>query len=276
MAGAAFMGPSHNIFMLRTAALSVLKVRGSIKSVEVLASLVRDLPQLKWLKFYLLEAQNITRQQTWVPLRPAHILSLAANAQSRIVQSDGHLSAIIVESIQRLQEKLHGEVPLVQFLWFPSQNKTFKPRSEDELSDYLKIHFDDDLRGRGIVVNREVRIHRGERTDIHVDAVTGGNDTGPVDIITVIIEVKGSWNPDLSHAMKSQLVEGYLQDNHCQQGIYVVGWFESQLWDDADWRKAKNPKCTIAEAKAQFDAQASELSKGPTLVKALILDATLH
>ncbi len=276
MASAGFMGPSHTVLMLRQSVLNILKVRGSVKAVEVLASLVSDLPQLKGLKFYLLEAQNITRQQTWIPLEPAHILSLAANAQSRIVQSDSHLSCVIVESLQRLQEKLHAEVPLVQFLWFPSQDKAFKPRSEEDLSDYIKIHLDDDLKGRGIVVNREVRIHRGQRTDIHVDAVIGGNNTGPLDIITVIIEVKGSWNPDLAHAMKSQLVEGYLKDNHCQQGIYVVGWFESQLWDDEDWRKARTPKLTIAEARVQFDAQASELSKGSIHVKALILDATLH
>jgi hypothetical protein len=241
MTGAGFMGPSHTPLMLRQSVLNVLPARG-IKGVEVLTSLVRDLPQLKVLNFYLLEAQKIARQQTWIPLEPSHILSLAANAQSSIVQSDGHLSRVIVESIQRLQEKLHAEVPLVQFLWFPSNDKTLKPRSEDELSDYIKIHLDDDLRGHGIVVNREVRIHRGQRTDIHVDAVMGRSDEGPIDMVTVIVEVKGCWNPDLAHAMESQLVGGYLKDNHCQQGIYVVGWFDSELWDDTDWRKAKKPK----------------------------------
>lgn len=276
MAGAGFMGPSDTVLILRQGVLNVLKARGTVKAVEVLASLVRDLPQLKGLKFYLLEAENITRQQTWMPLEPSHLLSLAANVQSRIVQSDSQLSSVIVESLQRLQEKLHAEVPLVQFLWFPSQDRTFKPRSEDELSDYIKIHLDDDLRGRGIVVNREVRIHRGLRTDVHIDAVTGLSDGGPVDIITVIIEVKGSWNPDLSLAMKSQLVEEYLKDNHCQQGIYVIWWFQSQLWDDKDWRKARVPNLTIAGAKVQFDTQASELSQGQVHVKALILDAALH
>jgi hypothetical protein len=175
-----------------------------------------------------------------------------------------------------LQQKLQAEVPSVQFLWFPSQTKGLRPRSEDELSDYIKIHLDDDLKGRGIVVNREVRIHRGRRTDIHVDAVTGPIDDGPVDIITVIIEVKGSWNPDLLHAMKSQLVDEYLKDNHCQQGLYVVGWFDSQQWDDTDWRSEKKPKCAIAEARVQFETQASELSDGHTHVRAFILDAILN
>jgi hypothetical protein len=276
MASAGFMGPSHTVLMLRQSVLTVLKARGSAKAVEVLASLVRDLPQLKWLKFYLLEAQNITRQQTWIPLEPAHILSLAANSQSRIVQSGEHLLGVVIESLERLQTKLHAEVPAVEFLWIPFGDKAFKPRDEDSLSNYIKIHLDDDLKGHGIVVNREVQIHRGQRTDIHIDAATKITSEGPIDIITVIIEVKGSWNEELNHAMRTQLVEKYLKGSHCLHGLYLIGWFESQLWDDKDWRKARNPKLTIAEAKIQFDTQASELSKGPSLVKALILDARLN
>ena len=44
--------------------------------------------------------------------------------------------------------------------------------------------------GRGIVVNREVRIHRGERTDIHVDALSQGRHEGEFDITTVILEAR--------------------------------------------------------------------------------------
>lgn len=274
--GSGFMGPSHSVFMLQQSVLNVLKARGSAKAVEVLASLVKELPQLKWLKFYHLEAQNITRQQTWIPSAPAHILSLAANSQSRIIQSGGHLLKVVIESLERLQAKLHAEVPAVEFLWIPVGEKTFKPRDEDSISNYIKIHLDEDLNRRGVVVNREVQIHLGQRTDIHVDAAIRTNDGGLLDIISAIVEVKGSWNEELNHAMKTQLVEKYLKDNQCQYGLYLVGWFKSQNWDDADRRKAKTPKRTIAEARVQFDRQASELSNGLTHVKALVLDATLH
>ena len=41
------------------------------------------------------------------------------------------------------------------------------------LADFVKVHLDKDLKQRGVVVNREVEIHRpagasvGERTDAH-------------------------------------------------------------------------------------------------------------
>jgi len=275
-AGVGLMGPSHDGLMLGQSVLTVLKARASSKAVHVLATLVRDFPQSKWLKFCLLEAQNVARQQTWTPLQPAQILSLAADSESRIIKSGDDLLRVVIESLERLQTKLHAEVPAVQFLWIPVGEKTFKPRDEDSLSDYIKIHLDDDLKKRGIVVNREVQIHRKQRTDIHVDAAIKRSEEDVSDTITVVVEVKGSWNVELNHAMQTQLVDKYLRDNHSHHGLYVVGWFASQLWDDNDWRKSKIGKLSIEDAVTQFSTQASQLSEGTTHVRALVLDATFR
>jgi hypothetical protein len=48
--------------------------------------------------------------------------------------------------------------------------------------------------------------------------------------LTVIIEVKGCWNIGVRTALKSQLVEDYLQKNGWTHGIYVVGWFVCDRW----------------------------------------------
>jgi hypothetical protein len=108
----------------------------------------------------------------------------------------------------------------------------YKPKDENSFSDFVAVHLDEDLRQKGIIVNREVRIHRGERTDIHVNAVVLIPQEGGYDSVSVIIEVKGCWNLDHDHAMKTQLVDRYLRDNRCQHGLYLVGWFNCEQWDD--------------------------------------------
>jgi hypothetical protein len=121
-----------------------------------------------------------------------------------------------------------------------------------------------------------VQIHLGQRTDIHIDALTKENDDVSADVITIIVEVKGSWNEDLDHAMRTQLVDKYLRDSHCDHGLYLVGWFASESWDTKDWRLTKTPRLSVIEAQSEFDAQARGLSTAVLSVKALVLDATLR
>ena len=156
-------------------------------------------------------------------------------------------------------------------------------KDENSLSDYVKIHLDEDLRQRGVVVNREVEIRRGqgssrqgERTDIHVDAVVRGRGGDVYDSVMAIVEVKGCWNQELAQAMKTQLADRYLQDNRCQHGLYLVGWFNCDQWDNNGYRKSQAPKISTDEAQRQFDAQAAELSQHDLRIKAIILNTTLR
>jgi hypothetical protein len=149
-------------------------------------------------------------------------------------------------------------------------------------SVYVKIHLDEDLKHRGIVVNREVELRRGyppgqgRRTDIHVDAVIRGPDGEVYDSLTAIIEVKGCWNKELDQAMKTQLVDRYLKGNRCQHGLYLIGWFNCEQWDDDDYRKGQSPKRSMHEAQQRFDDQASELSQQDIRIKAVILNTALR
>ena len=91
-------------------------------------------------------------------------------------------------------------------------------------------------------------------------------------VVTVIIEVKGSWHRDLKKAMETQLLGRYLKDNRCQHGIYLVGWYNCELWDDNDHKKKRAPRRSIAEAQQMFDAQADTLSQNGIHVKAFVMD----
>ena len=76
--------------------------------------------------------------------------------------------------------------------------------------------------------------------------------------------------------MKTQLVNRYLKDNQCQHGLYLIGWFNCNQWDDNDYRKKQTPKLSIDEAQKKFDAQANELSQQGMLIKAFVLNTALR
>jgi hypothetical protein len=276
------VGPRESIADFRDTLLRYLKERGTPQACEAIRQIARELPELDWLKWTLLEAQSITRRQTWLPPRPKEILAIASNLQRRLVQSGEQLLDVVIEALQRLEEKLQGETPQAVFLWDQIQKDIYKPKNENLFSDYVKSHLDEDLRQRGVIVNREVEIRRGEgaghgeRTDIHVDAVIRGVHGKEYDRVSVIIEAKGCWNKDLDHAMKTQLVDRYLKDNRCQHGLYLVGWFNCDQWDNKDYRKQQTPKLSIGGARKQFDTQASDLSQLGIQVRAFVMNTALR
>jgi predicted NACHT family NTPase len=270
-----WVGPRESVARWRDSILGHLKERGTAQACEAIRRIGRELPELDWLKWTLLEAQNIARRRTWMPPRPRDILKMSSNQQARLVQSGYQLLVVLIESLRRLEEKLQGETPAVVFLWDRTSMNAPQPKDENSFSDYVKIHLDEELRGRGVIVNREVQIHRGERTDIHVDAVIRDPRKEVYDSVTAIIEVKGCWNPELNREMETQLMDRYLKDNRCQYGLYLVGWFNCGKWDDTDYRKQRAPKLSKDEAQEQFDAQAVQLSQQGMRIKALVVNTAL-
>lgn len=117
---------------------------------------------------------------------------------------------------------------------------------------------------------------RGEQTDIHVDAIIRGTNREVYDSVTIIIETKGCWHRELKNAMKTQLADRYLKDNHCQYGLYLVGWFNCDQWDNEDYRKSHSSKWTLAEARKNFSDQANGLSSPGTRIKSYVLNAALR
>lgn len=277
-----WVGPRESVTMWRDSVLNHLKHRGTQNSIEAIQWLARELPELDWLKWTLFEARNITRRSTWIPPRPADILKLTNNQKGRLVQNGDQLLNVLIESLKRLEAKLQGETPAAIDLWNEISKNVYRPRDENRFSDYVKRHLDEDLKQTGVIVNREVEIRRGEgttpgeRTDIHVDAIIRDPDGKVYDSVTAIIEVKGCWNQDLDYAMETQLVNRYLKDNHCQHGLYLLGWFNCDQWDEKDYRKGQSPELNIDEAQKQFDTQAAEISQQGLKIKAFVINTALR
>jgi hypothetical protein len=157
------------------------------------------------------------------------------------------------------------------------------------MSEYVKGHLEDDLKLRHIIVGREVRIRRrnwawgeaGQFVDVRVDAITHPR-LGSFDAVQLTIEVKGCWHPEVRTAMESQLVARYLNENDCQHGFYLIGWFLCDYWSDGDNRKswARRNFRSIEACREFLEAQAVSLSErlapGRGQVRALVLDWTLR
>jgi len=275
------MGPDDHARTFRDAILNHLKQRGTEQSIAALEKIIHELPQLEWLKWILVEARETNRCRSWVPVQPSEVIKIAHDNDARFVQSGEQLLRVVLESLKRLQEKLHGETAAAVDLWNEVQPGIYRPKDENHLSNYVKRHLEDDLTTRGIIANREVQIRQGEgsfkgqHTDIHVDAVTR-NPIGEVyDTITVIVETKGCWNPGLDDAMEIQLKERYLKNNRCRFGLYLVGWFNCPQWDVSDLRQQRSPKLTRNNAQEKFDHQAESLSREGLILKALVIDTGL-
>lgn len=214
-----------------------------------------------------------------MPPTVEELIRLTQDNLRRLVQNGEDLVAILKESLGRMDAKLQGETPAARFLWNKDTDGKWRPKDENELSDYVKLHLDEDLRASGVIVNREVQIRRaikpgGETTDIQVNALVLGAKGNVLDSVTAIIEVKGCRHTELNVAMHTQLKERYLKDNQCRHGLYLVGWYNCPQWDSDDSRKP--PLMTLPEAQNKFDAQARELSQDGVHVSSFVLNTALR
>jgi predicted NACHT family NTPase len=276
-------GPRDDIASFRDSMLNRLKQKGTQEACNAIQRITKELPELDSLKWTLFEAQIIFLQKTWKELRPSDIIALSSNKHAHLVQNGDQLLDILIGSIDGLEQKLQGHTASAIDLWDQSwEAKTYRPRDENRFSNYLKSHLDTELRKSGVIVNREVEIRRGEgatpgeRTDIHVDAVIPGHGGEIYDSIKAIIEVKGCWNLELDRAMETQLVERYLKNSDCNHGLYLVGWFNCEHWDNKDTRKMKASKLKIEELREQLNEQARLLSHNAVHVRARVINAALR
>jgi len=155
------------------------------------------------------------------------------------------LRDVVLDAFDAIASRLVGETPDGPLLW---DTRSRRPKSEDEVSDYLLNRLKDLVGGRGVVINREVQVRRarvgvGERLDLRVDAIS---DDPSAAAISLPIEVKGAWNRELLTSLPAQLADRYMRDLAAAEGLYVVVWPDVAVWDEDDqaaqpWRGSTAP-----------------------------------
>jgi len=268
------MGPVDQVRDLRDGLLRRLRDDGTWESLDAIQWISRQMPNLDWLHRTVQVATHNVLLKTWSPPSSSDFLKLARNQQARYVSGGAQLLDVLQESLERLQTKLHGELSPVRRLWDRVRRGKYRPTDEEDLSDFIATHLRDDLLPLAIVVNREVQIRRGQKTDVHVDAISPTPDSHAYRVVSAIIEVKGCWNRELKTAMKSQLVDRYMCGNNTNHGLYLVGSFSSSLWDSKDWRERRCAGSTQQSLRAELSRQAETLSTNGQQLRSFVLDVS--
>jgi hypothetical protein len=76
--------------------------------------------------------------------------------------------------------------------------------------------------------------------------------------------------------MREQLVERYLAENTCRQGIYLVGWYACDYWDETTPNPTEEGVLTLERARQILEEQARQLSQEGVQVRAFVLDAAFR
>ena len=252
--------------------------RGTPAAVSAFDRLVHDHPDLVWLRALREQTREAATRASWIAPSPAQVLAMAQENIQRWVVSDKALRRVIASVLRSASDKLQGINPQVQLLW---TDPPPEPRGEQKLSDWIAAFLEYELHGRAIVVGRETQIRasvsgkgRGESIDLKIDAVAGKFTQGPP-IVTVMVEVKGSWNRDLMTAMESQLVERYLT-GQITQGIYVTGYFAADTWKGSDRKRTAARRHTLTDLTRDLQQQAEDVSTRRVVgVESIVLDCSL-
>lgn len=175
----------------------------------------------------------------WEPFRQDDLIRLLTDSRTDVVRTPGELLRVVRQAVTAYEASLHGFGGGAELLW--SANR---PRPETDLSidlaRYLRQHF----ARRSVVLNREVELRpasdnaaiQGERSDILVQASQAGRPT-----LSLVIEIKGSWNAEKYTGYERQLVRRYLVHPEADAGLHVVFWFDRDSWDPGHGKRAKSP-----------------------------------
>jgi len=280
--GVHVVGPRDAVASLRGAALVFLKDRGTNNALIAVERIAAEFPDEEWLVRVKLEFEEEVRKRTWVPLEPRDLLALASDSERRLVRNADDLMRVVLESLGRLEKRLQGETPAATDLWSQLPGKRHRPKDENALSDYVKRHLTDDLKERGVVANREVEISRfpgtgmGKKTDLLVQALIRSGNRATFDNVSLVVEAKGCWNRELQTAMETQLLSDYMLGKSYDHGIYLVGWYCCDAWDDSDSRANQVFSGDVADVRQELEEQAERLSsRHGVYIRVHILDVRL-
>jgi hypothetical protein len=224
-----WVSPRESLGHFRDQLLIRLRQTGTTESLTAIRRIADTHPEASWLNRVYTAARAIHREATWQPTPPEQLRLLAENSRRRLVHTEKDLLDTVTAALDTIQRRLAGETPEAHLLWNTAPKR--RPKSEDEISDYLRNRLADELAPHHAIVNREVQVRRntpsgiGERTDLRIEAITPDGDP-----VTVVVEVKNAWNDEVSTNLATQLVGQYLHDIDTTAGIFLVLWASPESW----------------------------------------------
>jgi hypothetical protein len=280
--------PAHDInarsseAQLRDQQLTKLTSLGSMEGCRSLLNLSVRYPQDSLLiRWRYKECLTFARQKAWRPCHPKQILRLVERSANRLIMDEEDLLEVVIESLRRFEVSLVGtnnpQVPgLWNYLGGGNRRTEFAPKDEEDLSGAIAAWLQNDLGpAKGVILNREVQPRRGRRADVLVDAISAEDG---VSRLTIFIEVKGCWNPEIPIAIQDQLINDYLTPNGWTNGIFLVGWYICPRWDSTRKPPVNHlAAATLEDARTEVSAMAAPFDgkASPFVVEGFVLDCRL-
>ncbi|MGW6172132.1 hypothetical protein ACWF5H_01445 [Arthrobacter sp. NPDC055138] len=273
--GAHTVSPRELAGRLRQQLLDTLVASGTSAACEILRRMADAHPEQSWRKVVLSKARKSRRNTVWEPVPIDNLRQLGRSPRARLVNSREQLAALVQETLIPVQDLLTGETPESHLLW---DTRVMRPKSEDEISDYLMHRLRNRLEGEGVIINREVQVRRSrpsgipERTDLRIEAFD--NAQSQASLFRVVVEVKGAWNVELMTAINDQLVKHYLQDIRPAYGLYIVLWPDHDSWanDVSATERRRLANLDRQEVETLLSQQAEEASLAGDPVEVVHLD----
>ena len=220
------------------------------------------------------DAVNALLQKSWVvkSRSPAELLRMTKDSRTMTVDSEADLFDAVLASLDRLQAKLkEANATELEALW--NRTKTaLEPKDEHVLSNTITEWLRRDLGATsGVILNREVIVEPMlDRMDIKIEAAPPNRrQANP---LTVVIEVKGCWNRDLSTSIGKQLVGKYLIPKSWRYGIYFIGWFRVNSTVRWNGRVSRIP---LNKAKSIVEEWREAQTPSNKTIKTIILDCAV-
>jgi len=273
------------IARLRDEFPSLLAALGTDAAVDALLRVANVVPvkDRVWIRWRWREAIVACRRTMWRSPASETVLALVRRADSRLLVDESDLLALVLESLNRLNDNLTNQPnSWRRNFWNPERKgrngaRFYSPHDEVEMSRLITTWLQADLApGRGITIQREVQVQWDKRTDIEVRAVaTSGAEVRPLE---VVVEVKGCWHPKVRTAHRHQLVDEYLLRSGKTHGVYLVVWTSCEKWNDPrDKRRVQLKAKTITAARDELAALLRKYdgANTPAVVQSVVLDARL-
>ena len=261
--------PMGNVYQFISRVFNELVSRPDIELPQMLDDLSKRFPHLRYLRDWTLRARRNLLEKD-CPTYDIDTIKqvLLKRKNGTFVNTPDDLLAVVCEVLKKYQTRLTGrENPRIECLW--NTGKAVTHKDEAAFSNDIKSYMD--LVLPNVVVNREVKLSSasgdkpGAITDIWVTAISKTDDRR----IRLCIEVKGSWNRECKTSFKNQLCEKYMGEGGADAGIFLVGWFYSELV-----RVNRNQWKDKYSAERFLREQEDCLSKQEYKVKSIVIDCT--
>ena len=230
-----------------------------------------------WMKKRWLDCVELVRRKAWNPIAPEQLLEIARRRNAYWIEDENDLVLVSLESLDELQRSISNSPSgdVLDFWEYKRRGARLvehHPKSELDVARKLYAWLRERLGAKhGAIIHREVTVQWDQRrTDIEI--VVAADPQQRRREVAVVLEVKRAWNAGVRLDAKRQLRDRYLKRTGRTRGIYIVAWFECDVWRPA--RRFLRSR-TVASARNEVAAICQRATKPPIVILPYVVDCSL-